>query len=87
MATSSKRFLFLLCLLSSAVAFREEAGRAEGCKVSAAAGYGWCSGQEADAHFGLGAEEVVDVEVTLPHNKRKVTQKGVKGDQRVMVKK
>ena len=52
-----------------------------------AVGYGWCSGQEADAHFGLGAEETVDVEVTWPHNKGKTTLKGVKADQRLTVKK
>jgi hypothetical protein len=51
-----------------------------------AIGYGWCSGQEADAHFGLGAEETVDVEVTWPHNKGKTTLKGVKADQRLTIK-
>ena len=32
------------------------------------------------------AETVVDLEVTLPHNKGKITQKGVKVDQRLTVK-
>src|SRR5678815_2213201 len=31
------------------------------------AGYGYCSGQEAVAHFGLGRVESMDVEVILPH--------------------
>src|SRR5262249_27713815 len=33
------------------------------------AGYGYCSGQEAVAHFGLGKEQRVDARVTLPHGK------------------
>jgi hypothetical protein len=51
-----------------------------------AIGYGWCSGQEADAHFGLGAETEVDVEVTLPHRKGTITQKGVKAGQRLTIR-
>jgi hypothetical protein len=50
------------------------------------AGYGYCSGQEAIAHFGLGKEESVDVEVVLPHGKGKVVQKGVKAGQRLMAR-
>jgi N-formylglutamate amidohydrolase len=49
-------------------------------------GYGYCSGQEAVAHFGLGKESVVDLEVILPHNKGTVTQKGIKANQRITIK-
>jgi hypothetical protein len=49
-------------------------------------GYGYCSGQEAVAHFGLGKEETVDVEVILPHGKGTVVRKGVRADQRLTVK-
>ena len=49
-------------------------------------GYGYCSGQEAVAHVGLGGEAAVDLEVTLPHGKGKVVQKGVKANQRLTVK-
>src|SRR5262249_27700443 len=48
-------------------------------------GYGYCSGQEAIAHFGLGKEETVDLEIILPHNKGKVMQKSVKANQRVTI--
>ncbi|MSU77966.1 MAG: CRTAC1 family protein [Gemmataceae bacterium] len=50
-----------------------------------AIGYGYCSGQEAIAHFGLGNEKRVDVEVTLPHGKGVVTRKNVEVNQRVSV--
>jgi hypothetical protein len=50
------------------------------------AGYGYCSGQEAVAHFGLGKAEAVDVEVTLPHGKGNLAQKGVKVNQRITMK-
>jgi hypothetical protein len=49
-------------------------------------GYGWCSGQEAAVHFGLGKAEAVDIEVTLPHGKGKITRKDVKANQRLTVK-
>jgi len=49
-------------------------------------GYGYCSGQEAVAHFGLGQEKSVDVEVTLPHGKGKLTRKGVTANQRLTIK-
>ena len=49
-------------------------------------GYGWCSGQEAAVHFGLGKAEIVDVEVVLPHGKGKITRKDVKANQRLTVK-
>src|SRR5439155_921879 len=51
-----------------------------------AIGYGYCSGQEAVAHFGLGSETSVDVEVILPHGKGKITQRAVAADQRLTVK-
>ena len=40
-----------------------------------AIGYGFCSGQEAVAHFGLGTVSRVDVEVILPHGKGKLPRK------------
>jgi hypothetical protein len=46
---------------------------------------GWCSGQEAVAHFGLGAVTVVDVQVTLPHGKGTLVRRGVKANQRLTV--
>jgi hypothetical protein len=56
-----------------------------GCR-EIAVGYGWCSGQEALAHFGLGKQDAVDVEVVLPHGKGAVTQKNVKANQRITVR-
>jgi hypothetical protein len=53
-----------------------------GCR-EITAGYGFCSGQEAVAHFGLGKEESVDIEVILPHGKGSFTRKGVKANQRI----
>ncbi len=50
-------------------------------------GFGYCSGQEASAHFGLGKAEIVDVEVILPHGKGKLVRKEVKANQRVNVSK
>ncbi len=49
-------------------------------------GYGYCSGQEAVAHFGLGQEKMVDLEVILPHGKSKVSRKNVEANQRLTVK-
>jgi hypothetical protein len=48
-------------------------------------GYGYCSGQEAVAHFGLGKHEAVDLEVVLPHGKGAVSMKNVKANQRLVV--
>ena len=56
-----------------------------GCR-EIAIGYGYCSGQEAIAHFGLGKVANVDIEVTLPHGKGTLTQKNVAANQRVTVK-
>jgi hypothetical protein len=50
-----------------------------------ATGYGYASGQEAVAHFGLGKSERVDVVVTLPGGQT-VEQKGVTSRQRIVVK-
>jgi hypothetical protein len=47
-------------------------------------GYGYASGQPALCHFGLGKEGSVDVLVQLPHGPR-VEQRGVKGDQLLVV--
>jgi len=49
-------------------------------------GYGYASGQAAIAHFGLGKETAVDVEVTLPHGKGTLSRKAVNADQRLTVK-
>jgi hypothetical protein len=51
-----------------------------------AIGYGYCSGQEAVAHFGLGAVERVDLEVVLPHGRGKFTHAGIAVDQRLTLK-
>lgn len=51
-----------------------------------AIGYGYCSGQEAVAHFGLGKVDAVDVEVVLPHGKGTLTRRGVAANQRLTVK-
>ena len=56
-----------------------------GCQ-DIASGYGYASAQPAIAHFGLGAVDAVDVEVTFPHGKGTVARKGVKADQRITVK-
>ncbi len=62
-----------------------DAGALLGChELSAASGY--ASGHAAIAHFGLGSESLVDVEIILPHGKGVVTRKGVKVNQRVTVK-
>lgn len=50
-----------------------------------AVGYGWCGGQEAVVHFGLAAEQAVDVEVVLPHGKGTLVSKDVKANQRLVL--
>ena len=50
------------------------------------AGFGYCSGQEAIAHFGLGSVAAVDIEITLPHGKGSFTEKNVKANQRLTLK-
>jgi enediyne biosynthesis protein E4 len=49
-------------------------------------GYGYCSGQEAVAHFGLGTVANVDLEIALPHGKGVFTQKNVAANQRLTLK-
>lgn len=49
-------------------------------------GYGYCSGQEAVVHFGLGPTERVDLEIVLPHGRKSVTRKDVKVNQRLTLK-
>src|SRR5262249_17790576 len=61
-----------------------EAAALLGCR-EIAGGYGWGSGQEAGAHFGLGKEESVDLEVTLPHGKGTRVRKDLRADQRITV--
>lgn len=46
-------------------------------------GYGYASGHAAMAHFGLGKETMVDVEVILPHDKGKLSRKNVKANQKI----
>lgn len=50
-----------------------------------AVGYGYASGQEALAHFGLGKLDRCDVEVILPHGKGRRERKDVKANQRLDV--
>jgi len=50
-----------------------------------AIGFGYCSGQEAVAHFGLGTVDALDVEVILPHGKGALRQANVRANQRMMV--
>jgi len=50
-----------------------------------AVGYGYASGQEAIAHFGLGEVQTCDVEVTLPHGKGRLVRPGVKAEQRIIL--
>jgi hypothetical protein len=47
-----------------------------GCR-EISTGYGYASGQPAYAHFGLGKEDAVDVEVILPHGKGTFTHRNV----------
>jgi hypothetical protein len=49
------------------------------------AGYGYASGQEAIAHFGLGKLDECDVALILPHGKGRLERRGVKADQRLIV--
>jgi hypothetical protein len=55
-----------------------------GCR-EIAVGFGYASGQEAVAHFGLGDTELVDIEVVLPHGRGKLSRRGVKAGQRIVV--
>jgi hypothetical protein len=51
-----------------------------------AIGFGYASGQEAIAHFGLGEAKTCDVEVILPHNRGKLERRGVEANQRLVIK-
>ncbi|MEX0819060.1 MAG: CRTAC1 family protein, partial [Pirellulaceae bacterium] len=55
-----------------------------GCR-EIATGFGYASGQPAIAHFGLGTEESVDVELILPNGAGRHTLKGVKANERITV--
>ncbi len=44
-------------------------------------GFGFCSGQEAVVHFGLGGTTSCDLEITLPHGKGVIRKESVKTDQ------
>jgi len=57
-----------------------DAGLLLGCK-EISAGYGYASGQEAKAHFGLGPLSLCDVEILLPHGKGKRVYKAVAANQ------
>ncbi len=48
-------------------------------------GFGFCSGQEAVAHFGLGELTSCDVEITLPFGKGVIRKESVKADQLLTV--
>lgn len=48
-------------------------------------GYGYGSGQEAIAHFGLGKLDQCDIEVVLPHGKGRLQRKAVQANQRISI--
>ncbi|HEY7155181.1 MAG TPA: CRTAC1 family protein [Gemmataceae bacterium] len=56
-----------------------------GCR-EIGAGYGFCSGQEAAAHFGLGTVSAVDLRILLPHGKGTLARKNIMANQRLTVK-
>ncbi len=49
-------------------------------------GYGYCSGQEAAAHFGLGDRDSVDISVTIRGQKQLIQRMTVKANQRVHIR-
>jgi hypothetical protein len=53
------------------------------CSREIAVGFGYGSGQEAIAHFGLGDLKECDVEIILPHGQGRMEKKGVKANQLV----
>jgi hypothetical protein len=55
------------------------------CAKEIAVGYGYASGQEAIAHFGLATLERCDLEVELPHGRGTLTRKDVAANQRLSV--
>jgi hypothetical protein len=50
-----------------------------------ATGYGFCSGQPAVAHLGLGKATTCDLVVTLPHGKGRIIQRNVKANRRLRI--
>jgi hypothetical protein len=48
-------------------------------------GYGYGSGQEAVAHFGLGTRAECDIEVVLPHVKGRIERQQVRANQRILM--
>jgi len=48
-------------------------------------GYGYCTGQEAVAHFGLGDRSTCDLEVILPFGKGTLRRTNVAADRRIVV--
>ena len=48
-------------------------------------GHGYCTGQEAVAHFGLGAASRCDVELILPFGKGTIRRRGVAASQRIVI--
>jgi hypothetical protein len=59
-------------------------GALRGCR-EIAVGFGYASGQEAIAHFGLGTLERCDVEVILPHGKGRLERRDVRANQRLIL--
>jgi hypothetical protein len=53
--------------------------------VEIGTGFGFCSGQEAVAHFGLDDLTSCDVEITLPHGRGAIRKRNVKADQLLIV--
>jgi hypothetical protein len=51
-----------------------------------AVGYGYASGQTAEAHFGLGDVEQVDIEVVLPHGRGKLVREDVAANQKIVLR-
>jgi hypothetical protein len=51
-----------------------------------AIGFGYCSGQEAFAHFGLGSHSSVDLKIILPHGKGAIIRSKVAANQRLIVR-
>jgi enediyne biosynthesis protein E4 len=49
------------------------------------AGYGYASGQEAIAHFGLGDVKECDLEIVWPHGKGRFEKKGVRANQHLVI--
>jgi hypothetical protein len=56
-----------------------------GCR-EIAVGFGYASGQPPIAHFGLGSQEQVDIEITLPHSRGTLTRRNVPTNQRLLVR-